>query len=244
MAREDPFHIYPIAESAITIEYGKAVNIESHRELLQLQSLLWENDFEGFLDTTITYNSLTVFFDPQQIYLTQGQLSPLAFVHSWIKEQLLMFLLNPGSIRINSTHHLVPVCYEADLAPDLPAVAEFHQLKTASIIELHCSQDWYVFMIGFNPGFAYMGLLPDTLGMPRKSTPVIRVPAGSVGIAGNQTGIYPNSSPGGWQIIGRTPLKIFNPTEEQPAFFKAGDTVRFTPIDYTTFQYLNQHENS
>src|SRR5690606_19883520 len=139
-----------------------AVNIESHRELLQLQSLLWENDFEGFLDTTITYNSLTVFFDPQQIYLTQGQLSPLAFVHSWIKEQLGMFLLNPGSIRINSTHHLVPVCYEADLAPDLTAVAEFHQTKTASIIELHCGQDWYVYMIGFNPGFAYMGLLPDT----------------------------------------------------------------------------------
>ncbi|MBL7768852.1 MAG: 5-oxoprolinase subunit PxpB [Flavipsychrobacter sp.] len=242
MAQEDSFHIYPIAESAITIEYGKGVSIQAHQKLLQLQQIFHLDQFHGFLDTTITYNSLTVFFNPAQLF-SEGQHSPLAFVHEEILSRLP---LTSGHNKIplaEAGNHLIPVCYEGQMAPDLEVVAGFHHTEPASIIEAHCSQDWYVFMIGFNPGFAYMGLLPDSLATPRKASPALKVPAGSVGIAGQQTGIYPNSSPGGWQIIGRTPLSVFNRSDQNPCLFKPGDRVRFTPIDSPTFLYLNQHEN-
>lgn len=242
MAQEDSFHIYPIAESAITIEYGKEISIPAHQELLQLQQVFHQDQFCGFLDTSITYNSLTVFFNPARLF-SEGQRSPLAFVHEEIRKRLTV---NSGDNRTplpDATRHLIPVCYEDIMAPDLQAVASYHQTNPESIIEAHCSKDWYVFMIGFNPGFAYMGLLPDSLAMPRKATPALQVPAGSVGIAGQQTGIYPNTSPGGWQIIGRIPLSVFNPSDQNSCLFKPGDSVRFTPIDSNTFQYLNQHEN-
>ncbi|WP_290798433.1 5-oxoprolinase subunit PxpB [Flavihumibacter sp. UBA7668] len=241
MANDDHFHIYPIAESAITIEYGKEIAIEANQVLLRLQQRFHTSPFSGFIDTSITYNSLSVFFDPRQLF-SEGQPSPLAFVLNRIKQNLKDFS-QIAQEPFKGTHHLVPVCYEGPLAPDLDAVAGFHKTDPDSIVHAHCAQDWYVFMIGFNPGFSYMGILPDTLAMPRKSSPALQVPAGSVGIAGKQTGIYPNSSPAGWQIIGRTPLLVFNTKESEPCLFKAGDTVRFTRIDLETFQYLNQHAN-
>lgn len=192
MTKEDPFHIYPIAESAITIEYGKEIAIEANQVLLRLQQRFHTSPFPGFTDTSITYNSLSVFFDPGQIF-AEGQPSPLAFVLQRIKKTLKDFsqiVQQP----FQGTHHLVPVCYEGLLAPDLDAVASFHKTDPDSIVQAHCAQDWYVFMIGFNPGFSYMGILPDALAMPRKTSPVLQVPAGSIGIAGKQTGIYPNSS--------------------------------------------------
>ena len=243
MVHEDPFHIYPIAESAITIEYGKEISISVHQELLRIQKDFHKHSFIGFRDTTITYNSLTVFFDPPELY-REGQYTPLAFVLQEIQTRLTTHNYMQETAEQEATRHLIPVCYEIAMGPDLQAVAAFHNTSPEQLIEAHCAQDWYVFMIGFNPGFAYMGLLPDTLAMPRKATPALQVPAGSVGIAGRQTGIYPNNSPGGWQIIGRTPLSVFNLSEAQPSLFKAGDTVRFTQIDSATFQYLNQHANS
>ncbi len=242
LTKEDPFHIYPIAESAITIEYGKEIAIEANQVLLRLQQRFHASPFPGFIDTSITYNSLSVFFDPRQLF-SEGQPSPLAFVLNRIRQTLKDFSQIVQQQPFQGTHHLVPVCYDGPLAPDLTTVASFHNSDPDSIIQAHCAQDWYVFMIGFNPGFSYMGILPDTLAMPRKTSPAIQVAAGSVGIAGKQTGIYPNSSPGGWQIIGRTPLLVFNPKEPEPCLFKAGDTVRFTRIDFPTFQYLNQHAN-
>ncbi|KYP15773.1 5-oxoprolinase subunit PxpB [Flavihumibacter sp. CACIAM 22H1] len=240
MANEESFHIYPIAESAITIEYGKEPAIAANQVLLRFQQSFHSVPFTGFTDTSITYNSLTVFFDPGHIF-AKGQPSPLAFVTDLIRKRIRSFSGSDLQTPIPGNHHLIPVCYEAAMAPDLPAVAAFHQTSSDAIIQAHCAEDWYVFMIGFNPGFSYMGILPDTLAMPRKQRPALQVAAGSVGIAGKQTGIYPNTSPGGWQIIGRTPLLVFDLREAEPCLFKAGDTVRFTRIDLATFQYLNQH---
>jgi len=243
LIQEGIFHIYPIAESAITIECGKEIAVSNHRRLLQLQKQLQIQAFSGFTDTSITYNTLTVFFDPRRL-ITNGQHSPLAFVLKELQTLVRGFGHQPDTQIPPGKHHLIPVCYDPALAPDLLTVAAYHKTSPDAIIEAHTGQDWYVFMIGFNPGFPYMGVLPPTLAMPRKSTPAAKVAAGSVGIAGTQTGIYPNDSPGGWQIIGRTPLKIFSPEDPSPVLFSAGDTVRFTPIDSDTFSYLNQYANS
>lgn len=243
MIQEDPFHIYPIAESAITIEYGKEIAVSANQQLLKLQQHLHKHPFPGFTDTSITYNTLTVFFDPRSLF-SQGQQSPLAFVLEQLEGLLTYHTNQPNNSPVGGQHHLIPVCYDSVMAPDLDALARFHQTDPETIITAHCAQNWYVFMIGFNPGFSYMGILPETLAMPRKSSPAQKVAGGSVGIAGRQTGIYPNDSPGGWQIIGRTPQKVFSAEEETPCLLQAGDTVRFTRIDLETFRYLNQYANT
>jgi inhibitor of KinA len=136
----------------------------------------------------------------------------------------------------------IPVCYDEDLGPDLPAVAAFAGLGPADVIRLHAGATYRVFMLGFVPGFAYMGIVDDRIAIPRHATPRVRVPAGSVGIAGVQTGIYPAETPGGWQLIGRTPLAPFDPDRPEPFLLKAGDAVRFRPIDRDEFERLRHAE--
>jgi KipI family sensor histidine kinase inhibitor len=129
----------------------------------------------------------------------------------------------------------VPVCYEGPHAPDLQAVAEWSGCSGSDVIARHSAPLYRVFMIGFLPGFAYLGSVDPTIAAPRRETPRLHVVAGSVGIAGLQTGIYPAESPGGWQIIGRTPLVMFDATREPPVLMQAGDYVRFAPIDIAEF---------
>jgi inhibitor of KinA len=125
----------------------------------------------------------------------------------------------------------IPVCYGGEFGPDLPAVAVFAGLAEHEVVQLHAAATYRVFMLGFVPGFAYLGMVDPRLSMPRRATPRVRVPAGSVGVAGIQTGVYPAETPGGWQLIGRTPVKPFDPTSMEPFLMKAGDAVEFYPID-------------
>jgi inhibitor of KinA len=125
----------------------------------------------------------------------------------------------------------VPICYGGDLGPDLAAVASFAGLEEADVVRAHVAKTYRVFMLGFVPGFAYLGTVDERIAMPRRSTPRVRVPLGSVGIAGMQTGIYPAETPGGWQLIGRTPVKPFDPSRAEPFLMKAGDSVQFYAID-------------
>ena len=125
----------------------------------------------------------------------------------------------------------VPVAYGGDNGPDLDDVAAFAKLPASSVIDRHCGPEYRVFMLGFLPGFAYMGTVDESIAAPRKATPRTRIPAGSVGIAGRQTGVYPRSSPGGWQLIGRTPRGVFDPTREPASLFRAGDRVKFVRVD-------------
>jgi len=136
----------------------------------------------------------------------------------------------------------VPVCYSGDFAPDLAAVAAFAGVTEAEVARLHASRVYRVFMLGFVAGFAYMGTVDDRIAVPRLSTPRLKVPGGSVGIAGAQTGVYPVSVSGGWQIIGRTPLKPFDPSRPEPFLFKPGDAVQFYAIEPDEFARLeNAH---
>ena len=125
----------------------------------------------------------------------------------------------------------IPVCYGGDLGPDLEEVASFAGMAEADVIRVHAGGTYRVFMLGFVPGFAYLGIVDQRIAMSRHATPRVRVPAGSVGIAGVQTGVYPAETPGGWQLIGRTPLKPFDPSRDEPFLLKAGDAVQFHPID-------------
>ncbi|MBC6492866.1 5-oxoprolinase subunit PxpB [Flavihumibacter stibioxidans] len=232
--------VFPLSESAITIEYGNEISVKRHRELMALMQAISQHTFPGFRDVSIAFNSLTVFFDPWEVY-QHTQSSPLEFVTTWL--QNLASIITSTSI-VSGKEHLIPVCYDPSYGPDLATLAAYQGLDTEEVIRLHTSQVYYVFMVGFSPGFPYLGILPDALDTPRKASPALSVPAGSVGIAGKQTGIYPFNTPGGWNIIGRTPMKLFNIGDTNPCLLKAGDTVRFTRIDRQTFLYLNQYEDS
>ncbi|MCG8637092.1 MAG: 5-oxoprolinase subunit PxpB [Desulfobacterales bacterium] len=134
----------------------------------------------------------------------------------------------------------LPVCYHPDLGPDLAHVAEVHDLTPEEVVEIHTSPLYPVYMIGFTPGFPYLGGLPERLHTPRLSSPRTHVPAGSVGIANNQTGIYPIASPGGWQLIGQCPVKLFDPLKEDPILLKAGSLLKFTAVSLDEFRKIRE----
>lgn len=235
---QQPFIIYPLSESAITLEYGTEMSIARHRELMSLMIEIRSNPFIGLTDLSIAYNSLTLFYAPGIVFQHAG-ISPLAFLTDWLT-RIATTVQADANIPVG-THHIIPVCYDPPFSPDLTSMADFHHASTEEIIYGHQSTRYYVFMVGFNPGFPYLGLVPAFLETPRKTTPALHIPAGSVGIAGRQTGIYPCTSPGGWNIIGRTPLRMFNINDTEPCLLKAGDTVTFSTIDKQTFYYLNQY---
>lgn len=197
--------------------------------------------FEGFLEQSIAYNSLSVFYDPLVVYRRYGQ-SPQEWVTNWLSGLASQFS-ETGQVH-TGREHTIPVCYEWPFAPDLDAVAAYHGVTADEIVAGHHHQPYYVFMVGFSPGFPYLGILPPFMETPRKSSPSLQVRAGSVGLAGRQTGIYPFDSPGGWNIIGRTPLRLFTINEAELCLLRPGDTVRFSPIDKQTFYYLNQYADT
>jgi KipI family sensor histidine kinase inhibitor len=136
----------------------------------------------------------------------------------------------------------IPVCYGSDFGPDIETVADTNQLTVAQVIELHSEPEYLIYMVGFTPGFPFMGGLSEKLHTPRLETPRTLVPEGSVGIANNQTGIYPVASPGGWQLIGRTPVKLFAPGRKNPFLYQAGDRIKFKPISAAEYTHLVEKE--
>jgi inhibitor of KinA len=207
---------------------------------MQLLACIVHAPFEGFQDISIAYNSLTVFYDPVKVFQRTGE-NPFTYAAHWLHKTATS--LDKATAPLGK-EHVIPVCYEPPFSTDLDAVAQYHNASPEEIVYGHQSTPYYVFMVGFTPGFPYLGLLSPFLDTPRKSTAALRVRAGSVGIAGRQTGIYSFDSPGGWNIIGRTPLRLFNINDPSLCLLKAGDTVRFSAIDKQTFYYLNQYADS
>lgn len=134
----------------------------------------------------------------------------------------------------------IPTLYGGDYGPDLPYVAEHNGITTEDVIKIHCSVDYLIYMLGFTPGFPYLGGMSEKIAAPRLSVPRTKIPAGSVGIAGKQTGIYPIESPGGWQLIGRTPLKLYDPKRQPPIVLQAGDYIRFVPISIDKYNEISE----
>jgi inhibitor of KinA len=229
--------IYTLAETAVTIEFDTGISLSANERVLHTMRHLGQNPFKGFRETVPAFSSLTVYFDPLVIRQHYPYLQKT--VQQLVKEWLYITIESAPLPQLRDENiTTIPVCYEADFAGDLDSVADHCRITPAKVIDLHCSHIYNVFFTGFVPGFPYMGISPAVLDVPRKKTPALSVPAGSVALAGRQAGIYPFETPGGWQIIGRTPLKIFDKTANPCCMFAAGNKVRFVPISKNEFTNL------
>jgi KipI family sensor histidine kinase inhibitor len=208
-------------ESQITLEANEKV-----RKLLRLLEL---EPVAGVRNLHPAYCSLLVKFDA------------LRFSHEEVEGILRAYLARLGEVKLPEARLVeVPVCYGGEFGPDLAEVCAMRGMTTARAVELHSSVEYLVYFLGFVPGFAYLGELPMELATPRLATPRKRVPAGSVGIAGNQTGVYPVATPGGWRLLGRTPVKMFRADSDGLSLLSIGDRVRFMPIDAERFTELEK----
>jgi KipI family sensor histidine kinase inhibitor len=218
------FRIVSAGDSAFIVEFEDRIDPLVNARAIAVADAVQAAGLSGVRDVVPTFRSVAIYFDPLH---TDGD-ALIARIEAEASRTAPEADAPHVSVRI-------PVCYGGDLGPDLGAVAEFSQVDEATVVALHTGRSYRVFMLGFVPGFAYLGSVDDRIAMPRRATPRVRVPPGSVGIAGVQTGIYPLETPGGWQLVGRTPLKPFDPDRTEPFLLKAGDAVEFYAIDRQQF---------
>jgi KipI family sensor histidine kinase inhibitor len=230
------YKIYSLSESAVTIELGNSIDNTTHRYVMALNEAIQQKNFEGFIETVSAYTTVTVYYDTSIVY-KNTKASPFVFVKNYL-DDLVTGLSLPDKSETETI--IIPVCYEEEFGSDLSFIANEKNISKEEVIRMHSSAVYKVYMIGFSPGFPYIGLVNDAIAVPRKDTPRAKVEAGSVGIAGKQTGIYSFNTPGGWQIIGRTPLQLFDMRKEKPSLLKAGDTVQFLPISGAEFYKQQQ----
>lgn len=223
------FKIYSLGENAITVNLGDEISAEINNRVIQLDRHFNSNPFSGFIETVSAYASLTVFYD---VFQVRKKNSEFQTAFDAVKNLVEAALENPEKFSEKSSRLIeIPVCFADEYALDLKFIAKNKNLTKTEVIEIYTAQTYQVFMLGFLPGFAYMGETDEKIASPRKENPRTSVPKGSVGIAGKQTGIYPMESPGGWQIIGKTNVELFTPNDEKPTLLQTGDLVKFYPVD-------------
>ncbi len=233
-----PYHCYPIGDQAITLELGHTINEEINDRVMSLFYWLKDEQIPGIKDIIPAYASISLIYDAQIIRKISPKTSPYHFVRTILLSGLKHF----DTPQIKHKRNIsIPVCYDETLGPDLASLADEKQLNIQEIIQIHTAAIYRVYMIGFLPGFAYMGKVDERLMVNRKASPRNQVAAGSVGIAGTQTGIYPFESPGGWQLIGQTPINLFNPSASSPTYFEPGDLVQFVSIELDEFYQLKNN---
>lgn len=238
---ELPFRIYPLGDAGIVLQFGEQISPKTLSHIKAFASSLEMYPIPGYIEAVPAYTTLTIYYNPW-LASEQGLYDAYDKVVQHIR---YLASLNSAASATNSTLIEIPVCYGGDFGPDLDFVAKHTRLTPAELISLHTAPEYLVYMIGFVPGFPYLGGMDTQIAAPRKVSPSPRIPAGAVGIAGTQTGVYPLETPGGWQIIGRTPTTLFDPLRAQPSLLQAGDRVRFTSIsieEYTT-QKAATHES-
>lgn len=235
----DHIIFYPQGDRAITINFGNEIQKDLHQKITIFTKHLETDPFPGMLEVIPSFTAVTIFYDPTKVLLTTPNQTPYEKIVKIVKSKVFNL---PLSNRQKSKTVTIPVCYGGEYGPDLQAVANYHQLSEQQVIHIHSNQEYIVYMIGFAPGFPYLGGMAKEIVTPRKATPRLSIPAGSVGIGGEQTGVYPIESPGGWQIIGRTPLQLFQKNSKQPSLLKAGDIVRFQPITPQRFKSMEVFE--
>ncbi len=213
-----------LGDSALILKFSDEINQSAHLSVLRIDKLLFDLKIPGVIEWIPSYTSITILYDPE-------------VVDPFFVEKLAHFDEFKSDFAAKRTVE-VPVLYGGEFGPDIEFVAKTNNLSVEEVIKIHSSANYEVWMIGFMPGFPYLYGLPKIINTPRLKSPRRFVPAGSVGIAGDQTGIYPIDSPGGWQIIGRTPLKIFDVERDPPTLFEVGDRVKFIPIDKKGYEKL------
>jgi inhibitor of KinA len=227
--RTDDVQFQPASDQSLLIYFGQQITPEAHLRVRKLLRLLEQKPIAGVRNLNPAYCSVLVSFDALQLN------------HADLEEILRGYVQRLDAFRIPKGRELkIPTCYGGEFGPDLNEVASLHALTPAQAIELHASVTYTVYFLGFVPGFAYLGELPEALATPRLDTPRRSTPPGSVGVAGNQTGVYPFATPGGWRLIGRTPIAIFRPDRKAMSFLSIGDRVRFAPISAARFAALEK----
>jgi len=219
----------PASDQSLLLYFGEQITLLVHQRVRRLLHLLEREPIAGIRNLNPAYCSILVSFDALKLH------------HTELEAILLGYIDRLDAVHLPEGRELqIPTCYGAEFGPDLNDVAALLGMTPAQVIELHASITYLVYFLGFVPGFAYLGELPEALATPRLDSPRLTTPPGSVAIAGNQTGVYPFATPGGWRIIGRTPIAMFRPDRKAMSFLSIGDRVRFIPISAARFAELDK----
>ena len=229
-----PYRFLDVGDTAVTVEFGDGVDPDLLAAVAtfdrSVQSAMAAGQLPGVVETVPTFRSLTLIYDPLQT--RRAEIDPV----------LVSLLAQPvGENTLSGRRWQLPVCYGGDFGPDLESMADATGLSPSELVALHAAKPYSVYMLGFLPGFPFMGDLPEQLSLPRRPEPRLRVPAGSVATAGRLTAIYPWESPGGWHLLGRCPVPLFSPEWPGAALFLPGDRVGFQAVDRLEFERLERH---
>ncbi|MEO8042105.1 MAG: 5-oxoprolinase subunit PxpB [Acidobacteriota bacterium] len=219
--------IFPLGDNCLTIDFGNEISVELNTKAISLASHLDREPFPGFVEAVPAYSSVAVFYHLIEV---RKNFPECDSAFDAVARIVRNSLAQPDQTRVAKNRLIeIPVDFSERTALDINVVAEFAEITPAQVIDRFVAKSYRVYMIGFLPGFAYMGEVDEIIAAPRRDTPRTKVPKGSVGIASRQTGIYPIESPGGWQIIGQTDVEMFDPNGDPPCRLRAGDEVRFVP---------------
>lgn len=225
----------PLGDSAIVVQIGEGISPEIHHLIIHLTNEIEQDPFNGFIEAVPSYHSVTVYYNPITIKFENEQsegISVYQKVSAFMEEYLKR--IDPTMEREQRLIE-IPVVYGGEYGPDLEIVATYNSLTPEEVIDIHANNEYMVYMIGFTPGFPFLGGMDERIATPRKDSPRQAIAPGSVGIAGKQTGIYSLETPGGWQIIGRSPASLFLPNMSPPTLLQAGDKIRFKQIEADEF---------
>ena len=219
--------ILTAGDSSLLVEFGKEISPDINRKIAATVQLMREQHIEGVVDVIPAFCSLLVNYDPRVVRYDKMKKRLESLVRMDIK-------VGAEKRKIFQS----PVVYGGEYGPDLATIAQHAGLSEAEVIDIHSSRDYLIYMLGFLPGFCYLGGLDERIHTPRLSNPRLKIRAGSVGIGGSQTGIYPLDSPGGWQLMGMTPVKTYDPEREVPILVEAGNYIRFVPVDEAEYRRI------
>jgi len=219
----------PAGDLGLLVEFGDKIDLEINQKVRKVFLTLEKAGVNGIIEAVPTYRSILIFYDPSKASFER------------LQQEILSIEKRLGEVTVPPPETIeIPVLYGGEYGPDLNFVAQHNGLTPEEVIEIHTSGTYLIYMLGFTPGFPFLGGLSERLFTPRLKTPRAVVPAGSVGIANNQTGIYPIDSPGGWQLIGRTPVKLYNPSHENPILLMAGNYLKFKRITEAEYREILQ----
>lgn len=234
------YKIFALGDAALTIDFGNTISDVLNDNVISIFNNLKQYPLEGMTEAVPAYSSITIYYDVMDL---RKKIPEEQTVFDWMKNEVEKFLEKKWEVYQPEKRIIrISVCYEKEFAADMEMVSDQLNISVDEIIKIHTSKTYRVYMIGFLPGFAYMGEVADQITLPRKQQPV-QVVAGSVGIAGKQTGVYPLNSPGGWHIIGRTPEKLFDKERTESVLLRSGDSVQFYSITKHEFENIKSRNS-